>query len=452
MFFAAGEGLIIFSSVIVAYWTNVDAYSFRFEEWMFFKVFLIAFVCQACLYFNDLYDLAISDSLAETSIRLLQSLGFSAFILAGIYLVFPALILRAGVFNISVVLILSFIIVWRLCYMLVLNRGFFNQKIILLGSSELGDKIEREILERKDSGYVVAVKVMEEPGSGDDTDKSDTTCIIRKSYNGLCELATEYRISKIIVAITERRGALPTEELLGCRVNGIDILDGNSFYEMLTGKFAVEQINPAWLIFSEGFKKSPIRRFVKRAEDLLLSSILLSLLSPLVIVVAILVKIDSKGAVIYSQDRVGKDKKSYRVHKFRSMVVDAEKSIGPVWAEDDDRRTTRVGKWIRKLRIDEVPQIWNVLKGDMSFVGPRPEREFFVKQLEDEIPYYGERFSVKPGITGWAQISYGYGATVKDAMEKLNYDLFYIKNMSTFMDLMITLRTVKTVLFEKGAR
>jgi len=170
------------------------------------------------------------------------------------------------------------------------------------------------------------------------------------------------------------------------------------------------------------------------------------------IVIAILIKIDSKGPIIFSQERVGQHRRPYMIHKFRSMYSDAEKISGPVWAEDDDPRITRVGKFLRNWRFDELPQLWNVLKGDMSFVGPRPEREFFVKELEKTIPYYGERFSVKPGITGWAQVSYGYGATVDDAIEKLNYDLFYIKNMSIFMDLMIVLRTIKIVLFGKGAR
>ncbi len=221
---------------------------------------------------------------------------------------------------------------------------------------------------------------------------------------------------------------------------------------MLTGKLIVEQINPAWLIFSEGFHKSRIRRFLKRTTDLLLSITLLILLLPVIIITAVIIKIDSTGPVFFSQERVGENRKTYMVYKFRSMIAEAEKHSGPVWAQDGDDRITRVGSFIRKWRIDEIPQLINVLKGDMSFVGPRPEREFFVKELEDIIPYYGERFTVKPGITGWAQVSYGYGASVEDAIQKLNYDLFYIKNMSTFMDLMIVLRTIKIVLFSKGAR
>jgi sugar transferase (PEP-CTERM system associated) len=265
-------------------------------------------------------------------------------------------------------------------------------------------------------------------------------------------MADELNISKIVVALTEKRGTLPTKELVKCRVNGIEIIEGASFYEMLTGKFIVEQINPAWLIFSEGFYKSRTRRFLKRIMDLMLSVVLLILLLPVIIATAILIKIDSKGPVIFSQERLGENKKTYLIYKFRSMFSDAEKQSGPTWAKDNDHRITRVGKYIRQWRVDEIPQLWNVLKGDMSFVGPRPEREFFVKKLEDIIPYFTERFSVKPGVTGWAQVCYSYGASVEDAIEKLNYDLFYIKNMSIFMDFMIIMRTVKIVLFGKGAR
>ena len=207
-----------------------------------------------------------------------------------------------------------------------------------------------------------------------------------------------------------------------------------------------------WLIFSEGFKKSHIRRVIKYILDLILSVILLIILLPVIITTAILIKIDSKGPVIFSQERVGQKKKIYWIYKFRSMVPDAEKQSGPEWAKENDNRVTHVGKFIRKWRIDEIPQILNVIKGDMSFVGPRPEREYFVNKLEGVIPYYRERFAVKPGITGWAQVSYGYGASVKDAVEKLNFDLFYIKNLSTLMDLMIIFCTVKTVLLSKGSR
>jgi sugar transferase (PEP-CTERM system associated) len=406
-----------------------------------------------CLYYNDLYDLKITDSFHELGIRLLQALGTAAIILAGIYLVFPKTIVGSGIFAVSILFVIILIVSWRFGYALILSHGMFNQKIILLGSGDLAQNIFSKIEDRKDSGYKIEVNVQDSiEGLKVSCQNSQTQIICKKDYEGLCDLADQLNIKKIVVAIKERRGTLPLKELVKCRVKGIDIIEGTSFYEMLAGKFIVQQINPAWIIFSEGFYKSRTRRFFKRSTDVILSLTMLILFSPLFLLTALLIKIDSTGPVLFSQERVGKNKKSYMLYKFRSMVEDAEKQSGPVWASDNDRRITRLGRVLRKWRIDEIPQLWNVLKGDMSFVGPRPEREFFVNKLEDTIPYYGERFSVKPGLTGWAQVCYSYGASVDDAVEKLNYDLFYIKNMSVFMDLMIILRTIKIVLFGKGAR
>lgn len=452
IFFVLGESLMIFASVIFASWILLKSDLLTFDQWLWLKILLIAFVCQTCLYYNDLYDLKVTDSFPELGIRLFQALGAAAIFLAAIYLIFPETIIKEGLFIVSIGFIILFIVSWRLGYMLILNHGMFNQKIILLGSGELAQNIMNGINDKKDSGYTVSVSVQEYPGDTDYFDEENTAVICKKDYDGICEMAEEMKINKIIVALKERRGNFPAKELLRCRVSGIEIIEGTSFYEMLTGKLIVDQISPAWLIFSEGFHKSLIRRILKRTIDLALSLIMLILLLPALIVTAILIKIDSKGPVFFSQERVGEKRSPYKVLKFRSMITDAEKQSGPVWAKDDDDRITRVGRVIRKWRVDEIPQLWNVLKGDMSFVGPRPERDFFVKQLEKIIPYYGERFTVKPGITGWAQVSYGYGASVDDAVEKLNYDLFYIKNMSIFMDLMIVLRTIKIVLFGKGAR
>ena len=453
LFFFIGEGIVIFAAVMVACYLLLNVGLFGFNRWLCLKIFLISFVCQTCLYYNDLYDLKVTDNFQELGIRLLQSLGTSAIVLAGIYLVFPRTIVGSGIFAVSIVIVIILIVSWRFFYAIVLNRGIFNQKIILLGSGSLAQNILDEINERKDSGYTVAVNVWDSLEDSDFSSKQkQTETIYKKDYDGLCELAEQLEINKVVVAIKERRGTLPLKELVKCRVKGIDVIEGTSFFEMLAGKLLVDQINPAWIIFSKGFYKSRTKRFIKRSIDMLISLAMLILFLPLIIVTAILIKIDSKGPVIFSQERVGKNKKSYMLYKFRSMVEDAEKFSGPVWASDNDKRITRVGTILRKWRIDEIPQLWNVLKGDMSFVGPRPEREFFVNKLEAVIPFYGERFSVKPGITGWAQVCYRYGASVDDSIEKVNYDLFYIKNMSVFMDLMIILRTIKIVIFGKGAR
>jgi sugar transferase (PEP-CTERM system associated) len=334
-------------------------------------------------------------------------------------------------------------------YTQVLNRGLFNQKIIILGSSDTAKEIIKNIMEKTDSGYEIGAVISENyrQKSGN---LSKQDMIRKEKYEDICGLAKQKGIKKIVVAIKEKRGSFPMQELLECRVNGIDVIEGSSFFEMLTGKLIVEQINPSWLIFSQGFHKTWSQKIFKRLIDLVLSSLMLIVLSPFIILVVIIIKLDSKGPVLFSQERVGEKHNPYMVHKFRSMRSDAEKETGPVWAKENDDRITRVGNFIRKWRIDEIPQLWNVLKGEMSFVGPRPERDHFVKQLTERIPYYGERFSVKPGLTGWAQVSYGYGSTVEDAIEKLNYDLFYIKNMSVLMDLMIVVRTVKTVIFGHG--
>ncbi len=447
--FVLGEGIIIFLSVNIACWIILGQKSLGMEFATVMKALLITLSCQACLYYNDLYNLKITDTLIELGIRLLQALGAAAIILAVVYFIFPTTMIHEGIFIVTIALVILFIVSWRMAYNQVLNRGLFNQPVIILGSSDTAMEIVKEIHRKKDSGYQIAAAISK-------NSQLDASCpeeigfICQSSYGNICELAEKFRAKKIVVALKEKRGALPVKELLRCRVNGIDIIEGNTFYEMLTGKLIVEEINPAWLIFSQGFQKSRAQRFVKRTTDLILSFSMLLVLAPFILIVAIVIKLDSKGPVIFSQERVGQKHKPYMVHKFRSMRSDAEKETGPVWAKDNDDRITRIGHFMRKWRIDEIPQLWNVLKGEMSFVGPRPERDHFVKQLTEIIPYYGERFSVKPGLTGWAQVSYGYGASVKDAIEKLNYDLFYIKNMSVLMDIMIVARTVKTVLFGHG--
>jgi sugar transferase (PEP-CTERM system associated) len=446
-----GEGLIIYLAVLISSRLIMGAEVFVWDRLIGLKALLITLVCQTALYYNDLYDLKVADRFSEIGIRLLQALGFSAVFLAGVYYLFPATIIQKGVFVVSAGLVILLIVSWRMAYNHILNRGLFNQKLVILGSGKLAQSICEEIAAKKDCGYSVSMMV---PESGQESMICDpnTAVMHKKDYSGLCDLAKDMGIKKIVVALQEKRKGFPIQELLNCRVSGIDVLEGNSFYEILTGKLIVEHINPSWLIFSDGFHQSWFRRLAKRGTDLLFSTLLLIIVSPIIAITALLIKLDSQGPVIFSQDRVGENRKPYQVHKFRSMVADAEKLSGPVWAQADDDRITRVGRFIRKWRVDELPQLWNVFKGDMSFVGPRPEREFFVQQLETQIPYYRERFSVKPGITGWAQVSYPYGASVEDAKEKLNYDLFYIKNMSVFFDLMIVLKTIKTVVFGEGAR
>lgn len=445
------EGFIIFGSVLLSTVVFTFSTSYLFDVMLVLRIALITLICQTCLYYNDLYDFNVSSNYTEIGIRLLQALGITSIALAVIYYFFPLVIVAQKIYFLSILFLFIFIIAWRILYLQMLNHGFLNQHIMVLGSSALASDIVEEIRKNIDCGYTVSVIVTDH---GDDQFPIELPekITIWRNQNKLRNIVSELGISKIVVALKERRGQFPMDELLKCRTDGVEVIEGSSFYEMLTGKVLVKKIDPSWLVFSDGFKKSKFKTVMKRIEDIILSSIMLTILSPLLIVTAVLIKLDSKGPVLFSQDRVGLNKQEYIMHKFRSMVENAESKTGPVWAQKDDNRITRFGKFIRKVRIDELPQLWEVLVGKMSMVGPRPERKHFTDELEKQIPFYSQRFNVKPGLTGWAQVSYDYGATIDDAIEKLNYDLFYIKNMSLAMDVVIILRTVKTVLFGKGAR
>jgi sugar transferase (PEP-CTERM system associated) len=444
------EGCIIFSSIVLASVILTFFLSYSVDMFLIFRITLVTLIIQICLYYNDLYDFSIASSIPEMGIRLLQGLGAASIILALVYFLFPVTIIDQRIFGLSLVLLIFFITGWRMAYLQVLNKGWFNKGIMILGSGGLAVDICNEISANIDCGYSVRVLIPDTRHSP--SFEKELPGVMANPESNLLNQAEKFKIQKVVVALSEMRNRFPVDQLLQCRTAGIEVLDGSSFYEQLTGKVLVEKINPSWLIFSEGFKKSRLRIFLKRMEDIVLGTVLLVILFPLLILVALVIKLDSKGPLFFVQQRVGQHKKEYRMRKFRSMVEDAEKLSGPVWAEDNDPRITGVGKIIRQLRIDELPQLWEVITGKMSLVGPRPERRHFTDMLEKQIPFYAQRFNVKPGITGWAQVSYDYGATVEDAVEKLNYELFYIKNMSLFLDIIIILRTIKTVIFGRGAR
>lgn len=269
----------------------------------------------------------------------------------------------------------------------------------------------------------------------------------------LSETATHLGVDEIVVALTERRaGSMPLRQLLDCKLSGVKVYDLNTHFEKTLGQIRVDYLNAGWLIFGDGFNQGAWRTFVKRVFDIVCSTVLLLLASPIMLVTAVLIKLESRGPVLYRQERVGLNGETFNVAKFRSMRTDAEKDGKPRWASANDDRVTRVGGIIRRLRIDELPQLMTVLNGEMSLVGPRPERPFFVQQLTQEIAFYAVRHSVKPGVTGWAQVRYHYGSTVEDSLEKLQYDLYYVKNHTLFLDLVVLLETVRVVLTGKGAR
>jgi sugar transferase (PEP-CTERM system associated) len=450
--FILGEGILIFCAVSLASFfligRDVGIVELMQSGWM--KILLVALVAQISLYFNDLYEMQPGGNIVELATRLTQSIGITSIVLAIVYFLWPEAMIGRWIFFVSLVFLVLFLVSWRVLYTYAIHRRLFVQRALILGDGELSKDIFKEIKNNRDIGYDIRCVVSQHNGKAAPSQFSGIP--VQYGFDNLCDLAVKEQVSSIIVALDQKRGVMPYKELLNCKVRGINIIDGESFYERITGKLLVEKINPSSLIFSDGFKKSPVTRFEKRVLGLLVSAIMLICLSPLLILVAIAIKLDSLGPVLFSQERVGEDGEIFEIYKFRSMKTDAEKECGPVWACEGDPRITRVGRIIRKLRIDELPQLWNVLRGNMSFVGPRPERPYFAERLKKIIPYYGERFSVKPGVTGWAQILYPYGASDEDALEKLKYDLYYIKNMSLVMDLMVIFHTVKIVLLGRGSR
>jgi sugar transferase (PEP-CTERM system associated) len=271
-------------------------------------------------------------------------------------------------------------------------------------------------------------------------------------HGDLLATARREKADIIVVALSERRGVLPLQDMMQCKLNGIEVLDAPTFYEIVQGKLVLEQMTPSWIIFSAGFRRTALVNVYKRCIDILLSIVGLLLSAPLFPFIALAIKLETPGPIFFTQIRVGSGEKPFLLYKFRSMGRDAEQKSGAVWAAKNDARVTRVGRFLRNSRIDEIPQLYNVLKGEMSFIGPRPERPEFVEMLKKDIYYYSKRHTIKPGLTGWAQVRYPYGATAEDAVEKLRYDLYYIKNLSMLLDSQIIFETVKVVLFGRGGR
>jgi sugar transferase (PEP-CTERM system associated) len=328
----------------------------------------------------------------------------------------------------------------------ILGAQAFRRRVLVLGAGPRGDRL-RELGERPESGFVIVGYI-----GMNESQPVVEEAISRGAIHNLTRFVENLGVSEVVLALEERRNSLPLNDLLRIKTAGVHVNDFSSFVERETGRVDLDSVNPSWLIFSDGF--SSLRAFsaaAKRVFDVSASAVLLVLTGPVILLFALLVKFDSKGPAFFRQTRVGLYGQDFEVIKLRSMRTDAE-AAGAQWATKDDPRITRVGRFIRKVRIDELPQAWSVLKGDMSFVGPRPERPEFVADLEEKLPYYAERHMVKPGITGWAQINYPYGASIEDSRQKLEYDLYYAKNYTPFLDLLILLQTVRVVLWHEGAR
>jgi sugar transferase (PEP-CTERM system associated) len=414
----------------------------------FWRILLVTVVCQLCLYYNDFYDLTLVHSNRELVVRLLQAAGAASILLAALYFLMPDLMIGNGIFMSALFVFLVAILGWRLLFNYVSGSMKLQERVLFVGTGETARKVARQILDQREFAYRVI-------GFIDDDASRIGERIVNPAIVGtpadIDRLIAEHHIDRIVVGLSDRRGKLPVEELLRAKMAGIRVEDATTTYERVTGKLLIDDLRPSFLIFSEGFRVSRATRLMKRTIDLILSLVLAVLSFPLMVVTALLVLLEDGRPVLYRQERVGENGRTFTLSKFRSMRKDAEKGGKPIWATDGDNRVTRIGRFIRKTRLDELPQLWNVLRGDMSFVGPRPERPFFVEQLSKEIPFYQQRHAVKPGLTGWAQVRYRYGSSLEDAMEKLRYDLYYIKHLSVFFDLTIVFDTVKVVLFRKGA-
>ncbi len=411
---------------------------------------MIAAVLQMCLHFSDLYDLRTLLDRRDMFTRLLRALGATSMILALLYYWIQGLIIGRGVFVIASLFVVGLVVGWRLAFEWLSVRLAPAERLLIVGTNNAAVDLARELFERR---HELGVELI---GFVDSDPAKVGTSLINPGIVGtvahIPDIVRERHVDRVVVSLADARGKLSMEQLLEMKLNyGVRFDHLASVYEDYTGKIAIENLRPSWLVFSTGFRKSRALSAMKRLGDVLLSAIGLLLAAPLLSISTVAMKLTSPGPIFYHQRRVGKDGVVFTIHKLRSMRTDAEQGTGAVWSAEGDPRVTRVGRILRRTRLDEVPQLWNVLKGDMSFVGPRPERPEFVTELTKRIPFYGQRHVVRPGLTGWAQVRHAYGSTVDDALQKLQYELFYIKHMSIAFDLFIVLSTIKTVLVRRGS-
>lgn len=459
---------------------------------------LVALVSMIAVGFNQLYEFHVSSSRYRRAARFVESLGTAMALNLGLLLLanllgldqvldFPGLTLTQRVQTLVLSLLTAFgvIYLFRIAYHAVMSRLSLNQRILILGSRGPAHSLARQVLEHPGAGYAV-IGMVPEPEPMPSARPEDGTLLVAPDHEAtratdelvlsgisilrgtdrnrgaamsgmavqageeLMRLVREKSVDLLVIALQDRRETLPIQALMQCRLAGVEVREREEIFEEITGRIAVSAMRPSYLIFNEGFRRHPWADLAKRFVDILLALVILFLFWPVMLVTALVVKLDSPGPALFRQERVGLKGEPFIVSKFRSMRTDAEAATGPVWSSEDDPRITRVGRFIRKTRLDELPQLFNVLGGSMSLVGPRPEREHFVKDLAERIPYFHQRHIVKPGLTGWAQIKYSYGSTDEDALAKLQYDLFYIKNHSVLFDLSILFSTIKTVVLRKG--
>jgi sugar transferase (PEP-CTERM system associated) len=441
-----GEALIVCLSFVLGTMWAMDSW-LRFNNDLFIEggVLRIVGLTGIVLLLShgfDLYDSSQISARTDQAFRLLFVLGLVALVLGGVLYFIPSFLPGKNSAIAGVIILAIGLFGWRSAYSMIARQPFFRERVYVLGTGERAERVVKGLRERSELGIEVVGWTGNIPGE-----------LTRESVaSDLLERAEESGVHRVIVAMPDRRGTLPVEELLALRLAGVKVEEATSWLEKITGRIEVEHLYPSWLIFADGFRFSGFFRLVRRVLNFVVALLGSVLALPLIPFIVLLVKLDSPGPALYKQIRVGRGGKNFYCYKFRTMRQDAEADRGATWATDDDPRITRGGKFLRSSRLDEIPQLWCVLKGDMHFVGPRPERPEFVEWLSREIPYYGVRHVVRPGITGWAQVQYKYGNTLEDAREKLQYDLFYIKNASIGLDLLIWFQSVKIVLLGRGAK
>jgi sugar transferase (PEP-CTERM system associated) len=436
--------LAFFMAVIAHFGRDADL--MLQDEHGVYKIALVACIYLVSMYYLDLYDTKVLRNRHEILTRLLQVVGLGGMILAIVYYLYPDAQLGRSVLLLGLVVAVPLLVLWREAFLWLLNSFDFSEKTLIVGHSPLALALNREVRTRRELGLSTIGYV----------DTSDNGEVGGLPFMGVLEdlghLINRHHVTRVIVAMADRRGKLPLSELLALKTKGVVVQDGADFYENVTGKVQLDGLRPAWLLFSPGFQVSRALLAYKRVVSVSVSLLCLIIFLPLLVIVAIAVKLDSKGPVIFRQRRVGKDGKLFFLYKFRTMFDGADAPGSHLPAVENDGRFTGIGRWLRRVHIDELPQLYNILRGDMDFVGPRP----FVPNQEKEyvrtIPFYEQRWTVKPGATGWAQINYGYCATLADNLEKTAYDLFYIKHISIGLDLLIIFQTIKILLLGRGGR
>jgi len=396
-----------------------------------------------------LYNARQRSRLAGMLTRVAASVGAGTVFTAIVFYFFPAIVMYRGQLVLTAALAFAAAVVARIAFDRLLDENIFKRRVLVYGAGRRAGSIVRLRRRSDRRGFIIVGYV-----AADGDDSSAVALEDKLGGSDLLQLCHKHQVDEIVVAMDDRRRQFPMDELLECRLEGLEIVELVSFLERETGKVRLDVLNPSWMIFGEGFRRDPLRLFSSRALDMIASSLILLFTLPLMLLTALAIKLEDgmRADVFYRQVRVGQYGRPFKLLKFRSMRADAEGDGRAQWAQKNDSRVTRVGSFIRLTRIDELPQILNVLRGEMSFVGPRPERPEFVEQLNERIPYYRERHSIKPGITGWAQLCYPYGSSEQDATEKLQYDLFYVKNHSLLFYLAILVQTVEVIVWGKGAR